>query len=115
MELAPENENHAHPWLEHSELLERDDPALRLAIRYQVDSQDANAADTANWLYFRKREMAGAEAKHVVLKRIFKVNSLIDFLDGHSAAETARRPRRYVQSWTEKKHRKRDCWYTSDT
>jgi hypothetical protein len=25
MELAPENENHAHAWLEHSELLEQDD------------------------------------------------------------------------------------------
>jgi len=90
--LLPKNENHAHAWLEHSELLERDDPALRLAIRYQVDSQDGT--NTANWLHFRRWEMAETEAKHVILKRIFKVNSLVDFLDGHSAAETARRPRR---------------------
>lgn len=33
MELVPENRNYAHAWFEHSELLEWDDLALRLAIR----------------------------------------------------------------------------------
>jgi hypothetical protein len=115
MELAAENKNHAHAWFEHSELLERDDPALRLAIWYQIDSHDANATNTTNWLHFRGREMAETEARQVTLKRIFKVNSLVDFLDGDSAAEIARRPRRYVLSWTGKTRRIRDCWYTSDT
>jgi len=62
MELAPENENHAHAWLKHSELLKRDDPALRLAIRYQVDSQGVNAAYTANWLH---PKMAKSETSDV--------------------------------------------------
>ena len=106
MELAPENQNHVHVYLKHSELLEPDDPALRLAIRYQV-----NTADTTNWLYFQIQEGVKTEARHVTLRRIFKVNSLVDFLDGDSAAETARRPRRFIRSWTD---RKWDRWYTSD-
>src|SRR5262249_257568 len=114
MELAPKNENHTHAWLEHSELLERDDPALRLAIRYQVDSQDANAAYTTNWLHFRMRKFP--ENRHSLLKRIFRVNALVDFLDGDSLAETTLRPRRYVL-WKKATSGKTewDCWYTSDT
>ena len=118
MELAPENGNHAHAWLKHSdsELLKRDDPALRLAIRYQVDSHDVNAADITNWLYFRRQEMVETDARHITLKRIFKLNSLVDFLDGDSTAEIARRPRRYVRLWTTTSgKRKWDGWYTSDT
>ena len=114
IELAPDNENHAHAYLKSSELLERDGPALRLAIRYQVDSQDVNATRTTDWLYFQSS--GWTENRQNILRRIYKVNALVDFLDGHSSTTTANQPRRWLRSqkrtisgdstWTE--------WYTSE-
>jgi hypothetical protein len=109
--LAPQNEIHPSAWIKHSELLEPDDPAHRLAISYRLDSDEPGAEDAPNWLHFPGKELAKrSESRDRTLRRIFKANGVVDFLCGDSHAEIACRSRRYVLG-----QGGRDCWYTSST
>lgn len=83
-DLAKPGTIHAHRILGDSDLYEQSDPALRLAIQYCQGGKDSGQASSWQWAM-----------KNPSREGLFRMNTLVDVLEGIPTEATRERPRRW--------------------
>ncbi|KAL1861461.1 hypothetical protein Daus18300_008855 [Diaporthe australafricana] len=87
-DLAKPGTIHTHRILGDSDLYEQSDPALRLAIQYCQGGKDGGQESSWQWA-----------SKKPSLKGLFRINTLVDVLDGIPTDSTSARPRRWWRAY----------------
>lgn len=112
-DLAKAGLMHEHRVLGNNTQYNSSDPCLRLALQYRLLDNDDHRGPSSIWKWATVRAAKKTSAE---VERIFKANTLVDLLQGKSAANLQGGHRRSLSRWVNaRKKRKVDALDLDDT